>query len=73
MRQSAELGFTTATALADWLVMELGMPFRNAHHVTGAVVKMAEDKGCKLDELSLADLQTIEPQITDKIFAVLKI
>ena len=73
MLESAELGYTTATALADWLVMHLGMPFRDAHHVTGAVVKMAEDQGCKLDDLALADLQAIEPKITDDIFNVLSV
>ncbi len=73
MLNSAEMGFTTATALADWLVMELNLPFREAHHVTGAVVKMAEDKGCKLDELSLGDLQGIHADITDGIFRVLSV
>jgi argininosuccinate lyase len=73
MRQSAEMGYTTATALADWLVMELDMPFRDAHHVTGAVVKMAETKSAKLDELSLADLQTIEPRISQDVFRVLSL
>jgi len=73
MLESAELGYTTATALADWLVMHLGMPFRDAHHVTGAIVKMAEDKGCKLDELALADMQAVEPSITDAIFNVLSV
>lgn len=73
MRQSAEMGYTTATALADWLVMNLGLPFRDAHHVTGAIVKMAEDKGCKLDELALADMQEVEPRITDRIYDVLRI
>jgi len=73
MLSRAEDGFTTATALADWLVMELGMPFRNAHHVTGAIVKMAEDKGCKLDELSLADMQGVEAGITEDVFRVLRV
>jgi len=73
MLESAELGYTTATALADWLVMHLGLAFRDAHHVTGAVVKMAEDKGCKLDELSLKDLQSVESKITADIFNVLSI
>jgi argininosuccinate lyase len=67
------MGYTTATALADWLVMELDMPFRDAHHVTGAVVKMAETKSAKLDELSLADLQTIEPRISQDVFRVLSL
>lgn len=73
MRESAEMGYTTATALADWLVMNLKLPFRDAHHVTGAIVKMAEKKGCKLDELSLKDMQKIEPKITNEIFKVLSI
>lgn len=73
MLSAAEDGFTTATALADWLVMELGMPFRNAHHVTGAIVKMAEDKGCKLHELDLADMQAVESGISDAIFKVLSV
>lgn len=73
MLNSAELGFTTATALADWLVMELNLPFREAHHVTGAIVKMAEDKNCKLDELNLADMQAVHDSITDDIFRVLSV
>lgn len=73
MLNSAEMGYTTATALADWLVMNLGLPFRDAHHVTGAIVKMAETKGCKLDELDLADMQEVNAQITDEIFNVLSV
>ncbi|PCJ98616.1 MAG: argininosuccinate lyase [Zetaproteobacteria bacterium] len=73
MLNSAEMGYTTATALADWLVMNLGLPFRDAHHATGAIVKMAEDKGCKLDELDLADMQAVNSAITDEIFAVLSV
>ena len=73
MLESAELGYTTATALADWLVMHLNIPFRDAHHVTGAIVKMAEEKNCKLDALSLPDLQAIEPKITETIFKVLSV
>ncbi len=73
MLLSAEMGYTTATALADWLVMNLGLPFRDAHHVTGAIVKMAENKGCKLDELELADMQVVNPAITDEIFSVLSV
>jgi argininosuccinate lyase len=71
LRQAAELGFATATDLADWLVRSLDMPFRNAHHVTGAVVKLAEERSCKLDELDLSSLQAIEPRITDAVYAVL--
>lgn len=73
MLLSAEMGYTTATALADWLVMNLGLPFRDAHHATGAIVKMAENKGCKLDELALADMQAVNPAITDEIFNVLSV
>lgn len=73
MRSSAEMGYTTATALADWLVMELNLPFRDAHHITGAIVKMAEQKGCKLDELDLSDMQAIYADITDDIYRVLSI
>ena len=73
MLSAAEDGFTTATALADWLVMELDMPFRDAHHVTGAIVKMAEDKECKLHELDLAEMQGVEPRISDAIYKVLRV
>ncbi|MEM7650487.1 MAG: argininosuccinate lyase [Pseudomonadota bacterium] len=73
MLETAEDGYTTATALADWLVMNLDMPFRDAHHVTGAIVKLAEDKGCKLDALKLTDMQTTEPRITDDIYSVLSV
>lgn len=73
MLKSAEMGYTTATALADWLVMHTGAAFRDAHHATGAIVKMAEDKGCKLDELSLLELQSVEPKIKQDIFSVLSV
>ncbi|MDP2698814.1 argininosuccinate lyase [Thalassospira sp.] len=73
MRAAAGAGYTTATDLADWLVSELGMPFRDAHHVVGATVKLAESKGCDLDQLPLADLQAIEPKITDAVYAVLTV
>jgi len=51
----------------------LNLPFRDAHHVTGAIVKMAENKGCKLDELDLTDMQAINDKITDEIFNVLSV
>jgi len=73
MRSAAESGYATATEIADWLVKNLDMPFRGAHHVTGAIVKFAEDKGCKLDELPLSDMQSIEPRITANIYNVLNI
>ncbi|MEP3523918.1 MAG: argininosuccinate lyase [Hyphomicrobiales bacterium] len=66
-------GFSTATDLADWLVRELGMPFRDAHHVTGAIVALAEAKGLTLDALSLADMQGVEARINDGIFDVLSV
>jgi len=71
MAADAGRGFATATDLADWLVRVLGMPFRQAHHVTGALVKMAEDRKCDLSDLALADMQSVEPGITDDVFAVL--
>ena len=67
MRLAAETGFLTATDLADHLVMELGLPFRDAHHATGRLVKRAEEKGVALDQLSLADLQEVEPRLTDAV------
>ncbi len=73
MLQASEDGYTTATALADWLVMELDLPFRDAHHITGAIVKMAEKKGCMLNELDLKDMQKIEAGITDAIYKVLSV
>jgi argininosuccinate lyase len=73
MAADAGKGFSTATDLADWLVRVLGMPFRDAHHVTGAVVKMAEDKDVELEGLSLEDLQSIELRITRDVFDVLSV
>ncbi|MAP94399.1 MAG: argininosuccinate lyase [Ponticaulis sp.] len=73
MRAAAAYGFSTATDLADYLVRELGLPFREAHHVTGATVKLAEDKGCDLADLSLSDLQSIEPRLTDAVYSVLTV
>ena len=73
MAADAGKGFSTATDLADWLVRVLGMPFRDAHHVTGAVVKMAEDKGLGLDDLTLDDLQSIEPKIMNAVFEILSV
>ena len=73
LRAIAGTGYATATDLADWLVRELGMPFRQAHHITGAVVRLAESRSCDLAELSLADLQSVEPGINEGIFAVLSV
>jgi argininosuccinate lyase len=71
LEAAAASGFSTATDLADWLVRELDMPFRDAHHVTGALVAMAETRGCDLPDLTLADMQSVEPRITDGVFGVL--
>jgi argininosuccinate lyase len=73
MAALAGSGFATATDLADWLVRVLKMPFRDAHHVTGRVVRLAEERGIDISALSLSDMQSIEPRITDEIFAVLTI
>jgi argininosuccinate lyase len=71
MAAAAGSGYSTATDLADWLVRELNMPFRDAHHITGAAVKQAEGLGLGLADLPLADLQALEPRITDEVYAVL--
>jgi argininosuccinate lyase len=71
LEAAASAGFSTATDLADWLVRELGLPFREAHHVTGALVKLAEDKGCDLPDLSLDEMQKIHGQITKAVYSVL--
>jgi argininosuccinate lyase len=73
MIAAAKTGHMTATDLADWLVRELAMPFRDAHHVTGRVVREAEIQGCSLAELPLGVLQAIEPRITDAVYGVLSI
>jgi argininosuccinate lyase len=71
MAAAAGAGFSTATDLADWLVRELGLPFRDAHHVTGAAVKRAEELGCDLPHLPLADLKALEPRIGEGVYRVL--
>jgi argininosuccinate lyase len=71
MKKAAGAGYATATDLADWLVRTLGLPFRDAHHVTGQIVAVAEARSVDLDGLTLADMQAVEPRITQEIFAVL--
>ncbi|MFT6451152.1 MAG: argininosuccinate lyase [Halocynthiibacter sp.] len=71
LRIAAATGFSTATDLADWLVRALGLPFRDAHHITGALVAMAESKGCDLPDLSLGDMQSVHDGITEAVFDVL--
>jgi argininosuccinate lyase len=73
LRAFADFGFSTATDLADWLVREADVPFREAHHITGRAVKLAENTGCGLAELTLADLQGIDSRITDDVFGVLSV
>ncbi|ARO13762.1 argininosuccinate lyase [Ketogulonicigenium robustum] len=71
MEKAAATGFSTATDLADWLVRELNLPFRDAHHVTGTLVALAESKGCDLPDLTLADMQSVHAGIRADVFDVL--
>jgi argininosuccinate lyase len=71
MAAAAGAAFSTATDLADWLVRELGLPFRDAHHITGAAVKRAETLGCDLSSLPLAELTALDPAITQGVYEVL--
>ena len=71
LEAAASSGFSTATDLADWLVRELGLPFREAHHVTGALVALAESRGVDLPDLSLADMQGVHGAIRADVFDVL--
>jgi argininosuccinate lyase len=71
MRAACEPGFPTATDLADWVVRVLKKPFREAHHIAGSIVKLAETKGVTLDKLPLAEMQRVEPAITQEVFKVL--
>ena len=73
MRAAAATGYSTATDLADWLVREAAVPFREAHHITGRAVKAAEEAGCQLDGLPLARLQEIDPRIDGRVFDVLSV
>jgi argininosuccinate lyase len=73
MRAAAEAGFSTATDLADWLVREAGVPFREAHHITGAAVKTAEGAGKALAELSLDELKSIDARIDARVYDVLTV
>jgi argininosuccinate lyase len=73
MREAAGRGFSTATDLADWLVREAGLPFRDAHHVTGALVALAEAEGTELAALSLAQMQQADARITEDVFTVLSV
>jgi len=73
MLAAAKLGFTTATDLADWLVQKKGIPFREAHHIAGALVSEAEKKGCGLEDLSLEEMRLISSEIDESVFEVLSV
>jgi argininosuccinate lyase len=73
MRRAATGGFSTATDLADWLVRTLGVPFREAHHITGRIVTAAEARGLELDRLPLEVMQEVEPRIGEAVFSVLSV
>jgi argininosuccinate lyase len=71
MKAAAGAGYATATDLADWLVREAGVPFREAHHITGRAVKRAEELGVALDKLPLGDLKAIDARIDQRVYDVL--
>ncbi|MEE3625819.1 argininosuccinate lyase [Nitrospirillum sp. BR 11752] len=73
MRRAVEAGFPTATDLADWLVRRLGLPFREAHHVTGRIVRLAEERGCGLSDVPLDAMKGVDARITDEVYAVLSL
>ena len=73
LRAAAASGFSTATDLADWLVRDLGLPFREAHHVTGSLVALAEEKGKDLPDLTLAEMQSVHEDIRAEVFDVLTV
>ena len=73
MRALANAGYPTATDLADWLVREAGKPFREAHHITGSIVKRAEELGVDLDKLPLEEMQAVEPAITEEVMKYLSV
>jgi len=73
MREAAKAGHSTATDLADWLVREAAVPFREAHHITGRAVKAAEERACGLADLSINDLKAIDGRIDERVFDVLSV
>jgi argininosuccinate lyase len=73
LKKAAAAGYSTATDLADWLVRTLNLPFREAHHVTGLIVARAAETGTALHKMPLAELQAVEPRITDEIYSVLSV
>src|SRR5690606_24236301 len=73
MHAAASRGYSTATDLADWLARTLKLPFRDAHHVTGTIVRQAEKMGIGLDALPLEAMQAVEPRITKDVLSVLTV
>jgi argininosuccinate lyase len=73
LRAAAEAGFATATDLADWLVREADVPFREAHHITGRAVRLAEERGVGLAELDIGNLKEIDPRIDERVYGVLTV
>jgi len=71
MEEAAGEAYSDATDLADWVVRELGKPFRDAHHISGSIVKLAEAKDVPLAALSLEEMQSVDPDIDDSVFSVL--
>jgi argininosuccinate lyase len=71
MKAAAGAGYATATDFADWLTRALKMPFREAHHATGRIVALAAARGVALEKLPLAEMQSVEPRITQEVFGVL--
>jgi len=73
MRASAAAGFSTATDMADWLVRQANIPFRDAHHITGQAVALAEQKGCGLDALTIEDFKLLDPRLDSRVYKVLSV
>jgi argininosuccinate lyase len=73
MKAAAAAGYATATDLADWLVRALHLPFREAHHATGRIVALAAARGVALEKLTLDELKSVEPRITEEAFGVLSV
>jgi argininosuccinate lyase len=73
MKRAAAAGHSTATDLADWLVLTLGLPFREAHHITGKIVALADSKGLDLKKLPLSDLKSVENRITEEVYSALDV
>jgi argininosuccinate lyase len=73
LKRAAGSGFSTATDLADWLVRRLGIPFREAHHVTGRIVAIAAEKNTTLDKVSLTEMQAVHAGITQEVYSVLSV